>query len=77
MVKFELCKHCLNNGEEKESVLAQLKTFKQIFAENNSELVIEETGCLGSCKGIVGRVNGEVYTELSAEKVKEILDGLL
>lgn len=69
VIKVELCSHCLHNSSEKDSVLEFLK-------KTDRELIIEETGCLGSCKGIVARINGEVYTDLNPEKLKEILNEL-
>ena len=66
VIKVELCRHCLHSSSDKDAVLEFLKKY-------DKELIIEETGCLGSCSGIVGRINGEVYTDLNPEKIKQIL----
>ncbi|HBS85124.1 MAG: hypothetical protein A2W91_01425 [Bacteroidetes bacterium GWF2_38_335] len=66
---------CMVGGEKIERIFKNELGIGIGETDKNNEFTIEETECLGQCgNGPVIMVNDKVYTELSAEKIKEIIN---
>jgi len=74
MIKVEVCKHCNGHARDTKGVdiLEEIKKYENLLKEKGINLELLETGCLGPCKSPVARINGEIYTSLDSEKLKEI-----
>ena len=70
-MKVEVCEHCA--GEEMERILTELKTVEKKLKEKFISLEVEKTGCLGTCRGPVIRVDESIHSEVQAGRVQEII----
>lgn len=80
MLDIKVCKHCrkLNNGiEEDYDIYNEFKQYVGLFREKRIDYNLEETECLGVCKGPVVKINEEVYIEVTPDKIEEILNKIL
>lgn len=78
-MKVEVCKHCRGHVKDTKGfdILEEIKKYEKLFVEKNIEFQVEETGCLESCQAPAIRINGEVYGNVDAEKLEEILNTLI
>lgn len=70
-MKVEVCEHCA--GEEMERILTELKVVEEKLKEKSISLEVEKSGCLGTCRGPVIRVDGSIHNEVQAVEVQEII----
>lgn len=76
----EVCSNCktricdFNRGI---NIYEEFRQYGELFCEQEIEFNLSECECLGVCTGPVVRINGEIYTEVDADKVESILNELM
>lgn len=70
-MKVEVCEHCA--GEEMERILTELKAVEKKLKEKFISLEVEKTGCLGTCRGPVIRVDESIHSEVQADGIQGII----
>lgn len=70
-MKVQVCEHCA--GKEMDGIFSELKAVKEKLKEEAVNLEVEKTGCLGSCRGPVISVDGNIYNEVQADQIQKLI----